>query len=280
MSGLQQMAKPKPKQEPTVAEVVGGFLADVEGRAKPNTSEVYRYYLLPFAQKYGKAKPSELTPTLAEAYSRKPTWGNTTRHDCLGTLSSMFKWAERAALIDKAPLQGLKRPPSRLQRGRSGHQPRRTTQGSWRRQGSGLKPSCGGCTLPGARPGEVAAITAENFDEANVLRAAERPQDGPQGQEPNHLPVPRSRGPPSRAKGDVRLRLSVPLTLRSAVEWQRRRQGDDPVAEAGGAGQRPSPTATATPSPPKPWRTACPTPRWPSCLGTAARRCFINIIPT
>ena len=76
MAGVVERAKPK--EGPTVAEVVKGFLADVEARAKPNTSEVYRYYLLPFAQKYGKAKPSELTPTLAEAYSRKPTWGNGT----------------------------------------------------------------------------------------------------------------------------------------------------------------------------------------------------------
>src|ERR1700693_2400079 len=64
MAGVAEKAKPK--QEPTVAEVVEGFLADVEARAKANTVRVYRYFLLPFAKRHGTAKASELSPTLAE----------------------------------------------------------------------------------------------------------------------------------------------------------------------------------------------------------------------
>lgn len=168
MAGVQEKAKPK--AEPTVAEVVKGFLADAEGRVKPNTLENYRYYLLPFAIRHGTMKPSELTPTLAEAYSRKQTWGNSTRHDCLGTLATMFRWAERARIIDKTPLGGLKRPPKASRGAEAVISPEDHTR-LLASAGERFKPFLRLLHLTGARPGEVASITAENFDaEASCVR--------------------------------------------------------------------------------------------------------------
>jgi integrase/recombinase XerC len=161
MSGLQEKAKPKP--EPSVSEVVTGFLADVEGRAKPNTIRVYSRFLLPFAKQYGKAKPSNLSPPLAEAYSRKPGWGDSTRHDFLGALATAFKWAERARIIAHSPLTGLKRPP-KASRGAEAVISPEDHERLLKAAGKRFKPFLRLLHLTGARPGEVAAITAENFD--------------------------------------------------------------------------------------------------------------------
>src|ERR1019366_3767318 len=109
LAGVMERAKPKP--EPTVAEVVKGFLDDADGRVKRNTFDGYLFFLLPFFHKHGKMKASALSALIDEAYARKPTWGDNTRGNFLGTLTTAFKWAERARLIDKTPLVGLKRPP-------------------------------------------------------------------------------------------------------------------------------------------------------------------------
>ena len=99
----------------SVAEVVKAFLADAESRVQPITLAFYRRFLLPFSEQHGKLNAADLTPTAAEAYSRKPTWSSSTRHDCLGTLATAFKWAERARLIDRSPLTGIRLPPKESQ---------------------------------------------------------------------------------------------------------------------------------------------------------------------
>ena len=160
--------KAKPKQEPSVGEVATAFLADAEGRVKPKTLAWYRDFLMPFAKKHGKTKASELSAFVAEAYSRKPTWGDSTRHDCLGAIATAFKWAERARLIDKTPLQGLKRPPN-PSRGAEAVISPEDHERLLAVAGKRFKPFLRLLHLTGARPGEIASITAENFDADNAL---------------------------------------------------------------------------------------------------------------
>jgi integrase len=153
---------------PTVAEVITGFLADAEGRVKPRTVEVYRYFLEPFAARHGGLTGRDLTPALAESYSRKAEWSPSTRHDFLGTLACAFKWAERCRLIDRTPLLGLRRPPKES-RGRE----TLITPEEHARLCEAASPQfrlfLQVAYATGARPGEVARITAENFDPAAAV---------------------------------------------------------------------------------------------------------------
>lgn len=168
MSGLQE-AKAKPKPEPSVAEVLTAFLADVEGRGvKPNTIRAYRYFLLPFSEKHGKVKASALTTTVAERYARKPEWSDTSRNDFLGAIATAFKWAERARVITTTPLAGLKRPPKQSRGAEAviGPDDHERLLAAARKP---FKPFLRLLHLTGARPGEVAAITAENFDADNAV---------------------------------------------------------------------------------------------------------------
>jgi integrase len=166
MAGAE--ASPPARQALTVAEVITQYLADCQGRVKAKTLRTYTDFLGPFAGRHGTVQVEALTPTLAETYSRKPEWSATTRHDFLGTLAGAFRWAERARLIGRTPLLGLRRPP-KASRGLEAlvtaeehaklceaatPQFRLFLQVLW---------------LTGCRPGEAAAITAANFDAANGL---------------------------------------------------------------------------------------------------------------
>jgi integrase len=157
----------------TVGEVLTAFLADTENRVKVKTTRAYRYFLLPFADTHGEGPADTLTPTLVEAYSRKPSWKPQTRHGFLSTLVTAFRWAERAGMIDHNPLRGVRKPP-KVSRGMEAL----LTPEEYARLLDAATPSfrlfLQVLYASGARPGEVARITAENFDaEAGVVRLAE-----------------------------------------------------------------------------------------------------------
>jgi integrase len=170
--------RPEPKPGPTPASgvrvrtVIDAFLADTEGRAKAKTLRIYRYYLVRYAKDHGDMPADDLTPTLVEAYSRKPAWKPQTRHGFVTTLVTAFRWAVRARLIDRNPLLGVNKPPKASR----GMEAVLTEEDYGRLLDAAAPPfrlflkvlhACG------ARPGEVASITAENFDaEAGLVRLA------------------------------------------------------------------------------------------------------------
>src|ERR1017187_9967539 len=50
----------------------------------------YRCFLTPFSQRHGRMKASDLSPPIAEAYARKPTWAADTKADFLGAVRAAF----------------------------------------------------------------------------------------------------------------------------------------------------------------------------------------------
>src|SRR5579885_1348156 len=173
---LMTNGKPTPEaraEAPTVAEVFKAFLADAEGRLKPSTVRGYRDFLTPFSQRFGKVKADRLTVEQAEAYSRKPEWSNSTRHDFLSALSVAFRWAERTGLLGSNPLRHLRKPPMES-RGDKALVSDDAHARLYEAAPSYFKPFLRLLFLTGCRPGEAAAITSENFDEANgVVRLRE-----------------------------------------------------------------------------------------------------------
>jgi integrase len=162
MAGVTE-ERPSPKAGPTVADIIDQFLADCQDRLKSKTVQGYRDFLKPFVKQHGTLKPSDLTPTLAEAYSRRPAWSGSTRHDFLGTLAGAFLWAERSRIIDRTPLIGLRRPP-KASRGLevllTAEEREKLSEAATPQFRLVLEVLWG----TGMRPGEATAITAENFD--------------------------------------------------------------------------------------------------------------------
>jgi integrase len=96
-----------------VADVVHAFLSDVETRGKVNTVRVYRYFLLPFAERHATVPAGDLTPVAVERWARQPAWGDTTRAQFLAAVVAAFRFAVRAKLIHSNPLAGVHKPPRR-----------------------------------------------------------------------------------------------------------------------------------------------------------------------
>jgi integrase/recombinase XerC len=157
-----------PKADPIAAQVIGEFLADCEARLKPATVRGYRDFLTPFQRHCCNMPASAVTPEHAEAYSRKPTWSGSTRHDFLSILSIAFRWAERTGRVACNPLRHLRKPPMQSR----GDKALITAD-----EHAHLSEAAPRHFLPflrllhatGARPGEIASITADNFDAANAI---------------------------------------------------------------------------------------------------------------
>jgi integrase/recombinase XerC len=169
---MSEAPKQEPKQEPrvSVGEVVDGFLADCESRkVKPTTLRVYRYQLLPFVEQFGKVKAEALTCQQAERYARQQEqWSDSSKNAFLGALVTAFRWAERSRLIERMPLQALRRPP-KASRGADAVISEEEHERLYNASTTAFKPFLQLLWLTGARPGEIASITAENFDEPNGM---------------------------------------------------------------------------------------------------------------
>ena len=155
-------AKPEPKAEaPSVAEVISAFLTDAEGRLKPATVRGYRDFLTPFVKAHGTLKADKVTAALASAYSRQAEWSNSTRHGFLSALSIALKWGG-------FPIVGLKKPPMDS-RGDKALVSQDAHAKLMEAAPDNFKPFLMLLYLAGARPSEVSAITADNFDEAGGM---------------------------------------------------------------------------------------------------------------
>jgi integrase len=103
--------KPAAVTQVGVGDVLGAFLADAAGRVAPATLALYKLFLTPFAVAFGPLAVNQLTPPAVEQHSRKATWNESTRSAFLSVVGRVFKFAERARLIDRTPLVGLRKPP-------------------------------------------------------------------------------------------------------------------------------------------------------------------------
>jgi integrase len=171
LMALAKDEKPsKPKHEPTVCEVITAFLANADGRMKPKTVKWYAAFLTPFAEHYGSVKASALKVEQAESYARKPKWSQSTRHDFLGVLASAFRFAERTEMIERTPLRHLHKPP-KASRGETALVSPEDHAVLLAHATPAFKPFLIVLHATGARPSEVASITAENLDaDAGLVR--------------------------------------------------------------------------------------------------------------
>jgi integrase len=152
----------------SVHAVLDAFLDDCIGRTKAHTIRVYRYLLKAFCKEHGKAKANTLTTTLCENFARKQGWAETSQNAFLGALATAFHWAVKAKLLAANPIVGLKRPPKRS-RGADTVLTLDEHERLLEHATPCFRPFLVVLHATGGRPGEVASITAENFDEANAL---------------------------------------------------------------------------------------------------------------
>ena len=155
-----------PKPVTSVQAVLNAYLDDCEGRMKAESIRKRRYFLDAFKVSHGAKTAEELTPVHAEAFVRR--WGTTTQNDVLGMLQTAFRWGVRAKILTHNPLENLKRPPKRSRGAET-----ILTADEHARLMANASPQFRLFLVvlhaTGARPSEIASITAENFDAENAL---------------------------------------------------------------------------------------------------------------
>jgi integrase len=141
----------------TATEIIDAFLADAGERVRPITLKTYRRYLIPFKARYGDIRAADVTAALAEGFARRPTWGTTTRHNCLVSLATAFRWAG-------LPFRGLRVPP-KLSRGAECVIPRADIERVLAATDDHFGPLVRFLWLTGCRPSEAMRVTAADLDD-------------------------------------------------------------------------------------------------------------------
>lgn len=152
----------------TIASLALAFLEDARSRLKPNTLNWYERSVEGLASAFGTMDVDSLSVDVIERWLRTSDWGDTTRNHVIGVLNVFFAWCIRRKLIQNNPMTGVTKPPRRS-RGdeaiitRENHERLLTAATPQFRKVLVI------LHATGARPSEVSAITAENFDPTSVL---------------------------------------------------------------------------------------------------------------
>jgi integrase len=156
--------------------VLDAYLTDVEAHRKPSTYSLCRRMLQAFCKELGAVRVRDLKPHQVSAWLTKMEtprthktrglvkWGPGTRRTALTALNAGFNWAVRQGLISKNPVAGMAKPGPRS---RAADQLLKEEQ---HQQILKVAPPrfleyLIALNDTGARPGEVARVTAADFQE-------------------------------------------------------------------------------------------------------------------
>ena len=168
---MANVSVPKPSQTEnpqatTAKSVVDGFLADARVRVKANTLAAYVGLLKPFVEHFGEVPATELTATKLIAFTHRPAWGSSHRHNLIGAVATAFKWAMEAGLIAHNPLHAVKRP-AKASRGTKAVVDEETHLRLLNAATPSLRLLLTLLHETGARPSELSRLTASDLDLKN-----------------------------------------------------------------------------------------------------------------
>jgi integrase len=164
-------AKPKPKPA-SVREAADAFLTDAQTRLKANTIVWYRRAVGGLADALGAEPLPTLTHKQLEGWLAGQRWGDTALAHALGVLSVFFRWAEREGLTSTNPAQLIRKPQARS-RGAEAVIPDATHKRLLAEAPAHFKPLLTLLRETGARPSELARLTAQDVDFANGVARLE-----------------------------------------------------------------------------------------------------------
>lgn len=151
----------------SLPSLVEAFLAERQGRVKPETYRGYSIHLKALAEAFATVKPDALTVAMVERfYKGRKDWSSSYRCGFVGTVVSLFKWAVEEGRLDRSPVAGIRKPQkqSRGRRSLISHDDHAklvaAAKGDWKAFLSLL-------WLTGCRPGELTGLTAEAVDLTN-----------------------------------------------------------------------------------------------------------------
>jgi len=136
-------------------------------RSAPSTLKNLRWCLGSLCKLHGHLPVNSLKTSHVEAWvAAHPNWNQTTEFKVKTDVISLFRWAKKSKLIKRNPLKGLKKP-APLSRGESCVITPEQHQKLCEKARPLFRDFLVALYESGARPGEVARVTAADFDEPN-----------------------------------------------------------------------------------------------------------------
>jgi integrase len=168
------------RARPSTAALILAFLTATSGRVKPSTAAWYARHLEPFEAAFGPRPAAELTPHEVATWLAGRPQADGTKHGTAAAIKRLTRWASRQKLLTGDPLEGLERP----KMGR--RSPAMRTDEADRLIAAVKYPDFRDVLVAlretGARPSEVAAVTAAHYrPEAGVWAFEEHKTDGSTG---------------------------------------------------------------------------------------------------
>jgi integrase len=163
-----------PAPSTTIAKLLASYLVYAERRLKPKTFADYKKCLEQFAEEVGVEdptnpkpieNPADLKPFHVDDWIRKHNWNATTERIYKSTVFTLFNWAHRQGHLAANPLANLEKPPI-VSRGLDRLIGDEEHQRMLDKAAPTLRDLLIALRLTGARPSEIAKITAANFDAA------------------------------------------------------------------------------------------------------------------
>jgi integrase len=130
---------------------------------KPESYRGYAKFLNPFAAAFKGTPPDRLTAAQVERWSRKPEWSQSYRCGFIGTVVSLFRWAVETQRLNRNPGAGIKKP-KKQSRGRKAIISLDDHLKLVKHAKEQWKDFLQLLWLTGARPAEIAGLTAEDVD--------------------------------------------------------------------------------------------------------------------
>jgi integrase len=139
------------------------FLEHAQRRNKPRTFGWYREFLEDFCDACGALKVADLKPFHVSCWLDSHTGWAGTRRGAVSAVKRAFNWAAEQGLIEASPVKAVKKPPARA-RERFLTSEERSKIFNCYPEGDPFRDFLFALENTGCRPGEVAAVTAEQVD--------------------------------------------------------------------------------------------------------------------
>jgi integrase len=163
LMALEAVNTPLESAEATTASLCEQFLAWSHRENSPTTYEFYRSFLQTFVDLYGTVRVRDLKPYhVTRWFEAHPSWNQSTRRCALTALKRPLNWAVEEGYLADSPLKKVKKPPV-LRRERVVTAGEHETITATVRDDA-FRTFLAAMRGTGCRPGEVAKVTAEQFD--------------------------------------------------------------------------------------------------------------------
>lgn len=173
LGGSPDGFRPELRAATTVRELAQKFLAAAQLRVRPTTLIWYERTARGVEEAFGNRPAEGLTPEDVNAWLIKKGWGQATRNHVAGVLKGIYRWGLQNELIKKDPMAKLIKA-RRVARGGEAVISPEDHKKLLEAATPAFRIVLELLFVSGARPSEIAAITAETFDAAaECIRLAE-----------------------------------------------------------------------------------------------------------